>query len=177
MTLFKTSILRYSETNSFFEGNSTPSSDSVVESFSLLPTPFGDNDSLLEETGTLLSYSDDSIPDYKTFCFGIEEKSSGSTTSYSDLSVLDYETFCFDIDHQEEKSSGNTTYHSNLSLLEYESFLFDLLIDPLPPTDRSDSHHEEFADELAHIISPPGYDHFYFDLEDDPGELTSDDIK
>nr|GEY80405.1 hypothetical protein [Tanacetum cinerariifolium] len=31
-----------------------------------------------------------------------------------------------------------------------------------PPTDRSDSTHEEFADELAHIISPPEYDCFYF---------------
>ncbi|GKF70451.1 hypothetical protein Tco_0203508, partial [Tanacetum coccineum] len=40
-------------------------------------------------------------------------------------------------------------------------------------TDRSDSEHEEFADELTHIISPPEYNHFYFDLESDPGELTS----
>ncbi|GJR92265.1 hypothetical protein Tco_0264439 [Tanacetum coccineum] len=32
-----------------------------------------------------------------------------------------------------------------------------LLIDPLPPDDRSDSHHEEFADELAHIITSPEY--------------------
>ncbi|GKF00185.1 hypothetical protein Tco_0023535, partial [Tanacetum coccineum] len=70
------------------------------------------------------------------------------------------------------KSSGSTTSHSNLSLLEYESFHFDLLIDPLPLADRSDSHHEEFADELAHIISPQEYDHFYFDLEANPGELT-----
>nr|GEX06452.1 hypothetical protein [Tanacetum cinerariifolium] len=31
-----------------------------------------------------------------------------------------------------------------------------------PPTDRSDFTHEEFADELAHIISPPEYDCFYF---------------
>ncbi|GKA25241.1 hypothetical protein Tco_0711350 [Tanacetum coccineum] len=36
----------------------------------------------------------------------------------------------------------------------------------------SDSHHEEFADELAHIISSPEYDCFYFDIELDPGELT-----
>ncbi|GJZ25651.1 reverse transcriptase domain-containing protein [Tanacetum coccineum] len=70
------------------------------------------------------------------------------------------------------KSSGSATSHSDLSLLEYESFHFDLLIDPLPPADRSDSQHEEFADELAHIISPPEYEHFYFNLEADPGELT-----
>ncbi|GKF37170.1 hypothetical protein Tco_0113928, partial [Tanacetum coccineum] len=124
-------------------GNLTSSSDSVVESLFLLPTPFEDNDSPLEETNTLLSHSDDSLPDYETFCFDIEEKSSGSTTS-----------------------------HSDISLLEYESFHFDLSIDPLPPAERSDSHHEEFANELAHIISSPEYDHFYFNIEVDPGELT-----
>ncbi|GKD04705.1 hypothetical protein Tco_1179679 [Tanacetum coccineum] len=105
--------------------------------FSPSPTPCGGSDLLLGETYTLLSYFNDSSPDYETFCFDIGEKSSGSTTS-----------------------------HSNLSLLEYESFHFDLSIDPLPPADRSDYHLEEFADELAHIISPPEYDHFYFDLED-----------
>ncbi|GJS71873.1 hypothetical protein Tco_0704714 [Tanacetum coccineum] len=32
----------------------------------------------------------------------------------------------------------------------------NLLINPFPPADRSDFYlHEEFADELAHIISPP----------------------
>ncbi|GJZ97070.1 hypothetical protein Tco_0669404, partial [Tanacetum coccineum] len=158
--------------NNSLSGNPTPSSDSVVESLSPLPTPFGDSDSLVEETDTLLSHFNDSSPDYETFCFDIEEKSSGSTTSHSDHSLPEYEAFCFDVDHIEEKSSGSTTSHSDLSLLEYESFHFDLSIDPLPPADRSDSHHEEFADELAHIISPPEYDHFYFDLEADPGELT-----
>nr|GEW14243.1 hypothetical protein [Tanacetum cinerariifolium] len=73
---------------------------------------------------------------------------------------------------EHQKSSGSTTTHSDLSLLEYESFHLDLSIDPFPPVDRSDFYHEEFADELAHIISPPEYDHFYFDLEDDPIELT-----
>ncbi|GJW21332.1 hypothetical protein Tco_0031954 [Tanacetum coccineum] len=153
-------------------GNPTPSSNLVVASLSPSPTPCGDSDSLVEETGTLLSHFNDYSPDYETFCFDIEEKSSGSTTSHSDHSLPDYEAFCFDVDHIIEKSSGSTTSHSDLSLLEYESFNFDLSIDPLPPADRSDSYHEEFADELAHIISPPEYDHFYFDLEADPGELT-----
>ncbi|GJR86225.1 hypothetical protein Tco_0210236 [Tanacetum coccineum] len=155
----------------------------------------------MEETNTLLSHLNDSSPDYETFCFDIEEKSSGNTTSHFDHSILDYEAFCFDIDHQEEKSSGSTTSyfdlslpnyesfcfdinhqeekssgsttsHSDLSLLEYESFHFDLSIDSFPPADRSDSHLEEFADELAHIISPPEYDRFYFDIKPDPGEMT-----
>ncbi|GJT99221.1 hypothetical protein Tco_1094739 [Tanacetum coccineum] len=133
-------------------GNPTPSSDFVVESLSPLPTPFRDSDSLLEETDILLSHSDDSLPDYETFYFDIEEKSSGSTTSHFDHSLLDYEAFCFDVDHIEEKSSGSTTSHSDLSLLEYESFHFDLSIDQLPPADRSDFYDKEFADELAHII-------------------------
>nr|GEW94224.1 hypothetical protein [Tanacetum cinerariifolium] len=48
-------------------------------------------------------------------------------------------------------------------------------IQSLPSADMSDFYHKEFADELAHIISPSDYDHFYFNLEDDPGELTSID--
>nr|GEY70986.1 hypothetical protein [Tanacetum cinerariifolium] len=38
---------------------------------------------------------------------------------------------------------------------------------------ESDFTHEEFADELAHIISPPEYDCFYFRNFPDPGELIS----
>nr|GFB93144.1 hypothetical protein [Tanacetum cinerariifolium] len=42
-----------------------------------------------------------------------------------------------------------------------------------PPTDRSDFTHEEFADELTHIISPQEYDCFYFRDLPDLGELIS----
>nr|GFA29077.1 hypothetical protein [Tanacetum cinerariifolium] len=125
----------------FLSGNLTPFSDFIVESLSPLPTAFGDSDYLLEETVTLLSHFDDSLPDYETFFFDIEENSSGSTNSQSDHSLPHYEAFCFDVDHIEEKSSGNTTSHSDLSLLDYESFHFDLSIDQLPPADRSDFYH------------------------------------
>ncbi|GJS37369.1 reverse transcriptase domain-containing protein [Tanacetum coccineum] len=106
--------------------------------------------------------------------FSKDKQSSGSTTSHFDDFLPAYEAFCFDIEEKSscKKSSGSITSHSDLSFLEYESFHFDLSIDPLPPADRSDSQHEEFADELAHIISSPEYDYFYFDLEADPGELT-----
>ncbi|GKC68104.1 hypothetical protein Tco_1100702 [Tanacetum coccineum] len=126
-----------------------------------------------KSSGSTTSHSNLSLPSYESFCFDIdhqEEKSSGSTTSRFDHSLPDYEAFCFD--HQEDKRSGSTTSHSDPSILEYESFYFDLSIDPLPPTEMSDSHHKEFADELAHIISPPEYDHFYFDIKVDPGEST-----
>ncbi|GJU61303.1 hypothetical protein Tco_1243138 [Tanacetum coccineum] len=115
---------------------------------------------------------DDSFTEYETFCFYIDEKSSGSTTTHSDYSLSDYDAFYFDDDHIEEKSSGSTNTHSDFSLLEYDSFIFDLLINPFPPVDGSVSHHEEFTDELAHIISPPEYERFYFDLEIVPEEFT-----
>nr|GEZ77894.1 hypothetical protein [Tanacetum cinerariifolium] len=70
----------------------------------------------------------------------------------------------------EEISSGSTTTHSNISLSEYDSFIFDLSNDQFPPTDRSNFTHEEFADELAHIICPPEYDCFYFGNFPDPGK-------
>nr|GEX11545.1 retrovirus-related Pol polyprotein from transposon TNT 1-94 [Tanacetum cinerariifolium] len=68
---------------------------------------------------------------------------------------------------------SSTTTHSDISLSEYDSFIFDLLNDQCPPIDRSDFTHEEFADELAHIISSPEYDCFYFGNLLDPGEWIS----
>ncbi|GKA45465.1 hypothetical protein Tco_0738261 [Tanacetum coccineum] len=111
-----------------------------------------------KSSGSTTSHSNLSLPSYESFCFNIdhhEEKSSSNTTSRSDHSLLDYEAFSFDVDHIKEKSSGSTTSHSDLSLIKYESFHFDLSIDLFPLADRSDSHLEDFADELAHIISPP----------------------
>ncbi|GKG41473.1 hypothetical protein Tco_0473224, partial [Tanacetum coccineum] len=121
----------------------------------------------LEETNTV----DNSLPESETFCFDLEEISSGSNTTLSDLSLLDYESFYLNDDHIEEKSCGSTTTHADFS--QYNSFIFDLSINPFPPIDRSDFYHEEFADELAHIISSPEYDCFYFKSEPDLGELTS----
>nr|GEZ15509.1 hypothetical protein [Tanacetum cinerariifolium] len=57
--------------------------------------------------------------------------------------------------------------------VEDQQFVFDPSDDQFAPTDRSDFTHEEFADELAHIISPPKYDCFYFRNLPDPGELMS----
>nr|GEX65409.1 reverse transcriptase domain-containing protein [Tanacetum cinerariifolium] len=68
-------------------------------------------------------------------------------------SLLKFENFYFDLG---EISSGSTTTHSDISLSEYDSFIF-----------------EEFVDELAHIISPPEYDCFYFRNLLDQGELMS----
>nr|GEV84245.1 hypothetical protein [Tanacetum cinerariifolium] len=143
--------------------NLTPSSEFLTKSSSTSPKSF------LEDTNTF----ENSLPEFENFYFDLEEISSGSTNTHSDISLPDYEAFSFSDDHIKEISSGSTTTHSDVSLSEYDSFIFDLSNDQFPPTDRSDFANEEFADELAHIISPPEYDCFYFSNLPDPGELIS----
>nr|GEW76052.1 hypothetical protein [Tanacetum cinerariifolium] len=143
--------------------NPTPSFEFLTKS------PSTSLKSFLEETNTF----DNSLPEFENFCFDLEEISSGSTTTHSDISLPDYEAFYFYDDHIEEISNGSTTTHSDISLSEYDSLIFDLSNNQFPPTDRSDFTHEEFADELAHIISPPEYDCFYFRNFPDPGEWIS----
>ncbi|GKC39808.1 gag-pol polyprotein [Tanacetum coccineum] len=145
--------------------NPPPSFDFMTKSSSTFPNFF------LEETNTF----DNSLPEYETFCYNLEEKSSGSTTILSNYSLPDYEAFYFDDDHIEEKSSGSTTTHADFS--QYDSFIFDLSINPFPPANRSNFYHEEFTGELAHIISPLEYDDFYFKIEPELGNFTMDVVE
>nr|GEY93283.1 copia protein [Tanacetum cinerariifolium] len=63
--------------------NPTPSSDCKTKS------PSTSLNSLLEETNT----SDNSLPEFETFCFDVEKISSGSTTTHFDNSLPEYEAF------------------------------------------------------------------------------------
>nr|GEZ95578.1 hypothetical protein [Tanacetum cinerariifolium] len=138
--------------------NPTPSSDCKTKSSST------SLNSLLEETNTF----DNSLPKFETFCFDVEEISSGSTTTHSDIFLLEYEVF-YD-DHVKEISSDSPTTHSD-SLL-YESFIFDLSINPFPPTEMSDFY--EFIDEFIPFISQPEYDYFLFKVEPNSRDFTKD---
>nr|GEV98210.1 hypothetical protein [Tanacetum cinerariifolium] len=141
--------------------NPTTSSDCKTKS------SFTSLNSLLEETNT----SDNSLPEFKTFCFDVEEISSGSTTTHSDNSLPEYEVF--HDDHVKEISSGSPTTHSDSSL--YASFLFDLSINPFPPADRSDFY--EFTNELIPFISLPEYDCFLFKVEPNSRDFTKDVVE
>nr|GFB32207.1 hypothetical protein [Tanacetum cinerariifolium] len=110
----------------------------------------------------LLIATIEALNDNPTLSFDCKTKSSSTSldslleeTSTFHNSLLEFENFYFDLG---EISSGSTTTHSDISLSEYDSFIFA---------------HEEFVDELAHIISPPEYDCFYFMDLPDPGELMS----
>nr|GEW83604.1 hypothetical protein [Tanacetum cinerariifolium] len=141
--------------------NPTPSSDFKTKSSST------SLNSLLEETNTL----DNSLLEFETFCFSVEEISSGSTTTNSDISLLEYEAF--HDDHVKEVSSGSPTTHSDSSL--YASFIVDLSINPFPPADRSDFY--EFSNELIPFISSLGYDCFLFKVEPNSRDLTNDVVE
>nr|GFA42710.1 hypothetical protein [Tanacetum cinerariifolium] len=130
--------------------NPTSSSELLTKSSSTSLNSF------LEETNTFHN----SLLKFENFYFDLGEIRSGSTTTHSDISLPDYEAFSFINDHIKEISSGSPTTQSDISLSEYESFIFDFA-------------HEEFVDELAHIISLPEYDRFYFWNLPDPGELMS----
>ncbi|GJX33211.1 hypothetical protein Tco_0243066 [Tanacetum coccineum] len=81
--------------------------------------------------------------------------------------------FYVDNDHLKREVVGSTIHHVDFS--QYDSFIFDLSNDQFPPADRSDLYHEEFADELTHIMSPPNLECFKFKIEPNPGNLTSID--
>ncbi|GJT82795.1 hypothetical protein Tco_1057137 [Tanacetum coccineum] len=81
-------------------------------------------------------------------------------TNTFDNSIPESETFRFNL---EEISSGSPTTHSKLSLPDYK-------------LSTSDLNHEEFADELTHIMSLPNLECFKFKVDPDPGNLTSIDL-
>nr|GEX98640.1 hypothetical protein [Tanacetum cinerariifolium] len=168
--------------------NPTPSSDYKTKSSST------SLNSLFEETNTF----DNSLLEFETFCFDVEEISSGSTTTHPDISLPKYEAF--HDDHVKEISSGSTTTHPDISLPKYEafhddhvkeissgtpttysdsslyaSFMFNLSINPFPPADRSDSY--EFTDELIPFISAPEYDCFLFKVEPNSRDFTKDVVE
>nr|GEV18561.1 retrovirus-related Pol polyprotein from transposon TNT 1-94 [Tanacetum cinerariifolium] len=141
--------------------NPTPSSDCKTMSSSTSLT------SLLEKTNNF----DNSLPEFETFCFDVEEISSGSTTTSPDISLPKYEAF--HEDHVKEISSGSPTTHSDSSL--YASFMVDLSINPFPSANRSDSY--EFTDELIPFISAPEYDCFCFTVEPNSRDFTMDVVE
>nr|GEY64294.1 hypothetical protein [Tanacetum cinerariifolium] len=135
-----------------------------------------ENDNLREKLLNvyLLIANIEALKDNPTPSFELLTKSSSTSpksfleeTNTFHNSLPEFEKFYFDF------GRDYTTTYCDISLSEYDSFTFDLSNDQCHPTNRSDFTHEEFANELAHIISPPEYDCFYFWNLPDLGELIS----
>nr|GFA60514.1 hypothetical protein [Tanacetum cinerariifolium] len=92
--------------------NPTPPSDCKTKSSST------SLNSLLEETNTF----DNSLTEFETFCFDVEEINSGSTTTPLDISLPEYEVF-YD-DHVKEISSGTPTTHYDSPFMLRSSLIF-----------------------------------------------------
>ncbi|GKE22541.1 hypothetical protein Tco_1434053, partial [Tanacetum coccineum] len=76
--------------------NDNPTPDCVVKSPSTFPIPVEDSDSFFKKSDTSLSYSDNSLPKFKTFSGHTEKTSSGSTTTHADNSLPEYDSFLFE---------------------------------------------------------------------------------
>ncbi|GJS66508.1 hypothetical protein Tco_0681072 [Tanacetum coccineum] len=72
--------------------NPTPSTDSILKSPSSFPNSF------FEKSDTSLSYSNNSLPEFKIFSDHTKETSSGSTTTHADNSLPEYDSFLFEIE-------------------------------------------------------------------------------
>ncbi|GJU47930.1 hypothetical protein Tco_1217485 [Tanacetum coccineum] len=78
--------------------NDNPTPDCVLKSPSPFPIPVEDSDSFFEKSDTSLSYSNNSLPEFKTFSDYTEETRSGSTTIHADNSLPEYDSFHFKIE-------------------------------------------------------------------------------
>nr|GFA20950.1 hypothetical protein [Tanacetum cinerariifolium] len=75
--------------------NDNPTPDRVHKYPFLFPIPVKDSDYFFEKSDTSLSYSDNSLPEFKTFSDYMEETSSSSTTTHTDNSLPEYDSFLF----------------------------------------------------------------------------------
>ncbi|GJY47829.1 putative reverse transcriptase domain-containing protein [Tanacetum coccineum] len=118
-----------------------PTLDCVLKSPSSFPIPIVDSDSFFEESDTSFSYSDNSLPEFKTFSDHTEETRSGSTTTHANNSLPEYDSFLFEIEpDQGGLISIVISDNSNdplLELPEFESFHFDPSF-PRPPPEPPD---------------------------------------
>nr|GEU44745.1 copia-type Pol polyprotein [Tanacetum cinerariifolium] len=136
-----------------------PTPDRMLKSTSPFPIPVEDSDSFLEKSDTSLSYSDNSLPKFKTFSDHTKETSSGSELTRvvmednlgkphvhvpnllpthptpmldSDFIPSDNSLPDFEIFYfdVEEKNSGSTSIHADISLPDLECFNFKSETDP-----------------------------------------------
>ncbi|GJS17409.1 hypothetical protein Tco_0411881 [Tanacetum coccineum] len=75
-----------------------PTPDRVLKSPFSFPIPIMDSDSFFEESDTSFSYSDNSLPEFKTFSDHTEETRSGSTTTHANNSLPEYDSFLFEVE-------------------------------------------------------------------------------
>nr|GEX48951.1 hypothetical protein [Tanacetum cinerariifolium] len=160
------SINRFIADIKFLNDNPTP--DHVLKYSSSFP--------IFEKSDNSLSYSDNSLPEFKTFSDHTKETRSGSTTSHANNSPPEYDSFCFKIEHDQEDNS----IPQGIENFNYESkgdihFLEELLSNdslPFPENESSNFDHHDDPSFPRPPPEPPDVE-FFFDFEPNSGELIS----
>nr|GEX78070.1 ribonuclease H-like domain-containing protein [Tanacetum cinerariifolium] len=165
-------IIRNEDLNNILENKSNEFIKSSVQNLVPIPSESEDISGSDSECDLSLCENNSMSGNPTPSSYSEVESLSPSPIPYEDSDPLLEETDILLSHFDSSLPGGSTTTHSDFSLFEYDSFIFDLSIDLFPPAAKCVSHHEEFADELTHIISSSEYDCFYFDTETDSGELT-----
>nr|GEU80349.1 hypothetical protein [Tanacetum cinerariifolium] len=168
--------------------NDNPTPDRVLKSPSPFPIPVEDSDSFLEKSGTSLSYSDNSLPEFETFSDHTEETSSDSTTTHADYSLPKYDSFLFEIESDQGELTSvvmedylrEPRVHVPNVLPTHPTLMLD---SDFIPSDNSLPESEIFYFDIKEKnsgsttihadISLSDLECFNFKSEPDPGELTS----
>nr|GEV50351.1 hypothetical protein [Tanacetum cinerariifolium] len=168
--------------------NDNPTPYYVLKSPSPLLIPVEDSDSLFKKSDTSLSYSDNSLPEFKTFSDHTEETNSGSTTTHADNSLPKYDLLLYKIEPDQgeltsvvmEDNLGEPRVHVPNVLPTHPTFMLD---SDFIPSDNSFPESEIFCFDIEEKnsgsntihanISLLDFDHFHFKIEPGPSELTS----
>ncbi|GJS48603.1 hypothetical protein Tco_0598724 [Tanacetum coccineum] len=151
--------------------------DNIIAITPVLPIEEPDNSlTFKEHSETIIDYNDDSTS---------SDDDSYENIEYVDASLPDVEIDSLEVVEIVDPEVGRIDDDILLTIKDdilrekllnvkhlyyYKSFSY------FPPADRSDFNHEEFADELTHIMSLPELECFKFKIEPDPGDLTSIDL-
>nr|GEY35436.1 hypothetical protein [Tanacetum cinerariifolium] len=148
--------------------NDKPTPDCMLNSSASNPN--------FEESNNSLFISDNSSPEFETFCDHTEETRSGSTVTHADNSLPEYDSFCFEIEPDQEKLTSavmNDISNNSINdpLLE-EVNLFLASDNSIPPGIENFGYHSEgdirFLEELLSDDSILFPNNESFDFEDDP---------
>ncbi|GJR12485.1 hypothetical protein Tco_0795137 [Tanacetum coccineum] len=120
--------------------------------------------SFKEHSETIIDYNDDSTS---------SDDDSYENIDYVDASPPDVEIVSLEVVEIVDPEVGRI---DDDILLTIKDDILPRKIVEFSPADRSDFNHEEFTDELTHIMSLPNLECFKFKIDPDPGDLTSIDL-
>ncbi|GJW67190.1 putative ribonuclease H-like domain-containing protein [Tanacetum coccineum] len=112
------------------------------------------------------------IPDKCVMCTLVKSRYGGDALLMLSMKSGGCCQFCDDDSSSDDRFFP---YREGMIMYDASSPVFEIVSLPevFPPAGRSDFNHEEFADELTHIMSLPNLECFKFKIEPDQGDLDN----